>query len=832
MGPAIQVPTRTPGKPKPKKPNAVRKIMDRHESRERRVRESSAAMASSAAAAAPGLARASRRLQCPNKECSSPDVQNGTCHNCGAVVEENNIVSEITFGEASNGAAVVQGNYLAADQGAIRSQGGGYAFRRVAGGNSEGREKTIREVKTYMQQWTHQLQISPGLVEAAVRHYKIASNNTFIQGRRIINVAAICLYSVCRKERNNRVMLIDLADIIKIDVFLLGRHYKALLSRFPELREGTRPIIMEDLIFRFASKLEFYHDTRKVAEAAARIAARMQKDNMTHGRRPAGICGAAVIMAARAHNYRRTVREVVYIAKVTMATLQERMEEFANVPSAQMTISEFINQDFLESSHDPPASYKQTKEWKEKHPSTRKRKAHSISQGDHSAEGSEASQSGDATNGPAASQPPTATPASTIDKDGFVVPPLPQRAALPTPAPTQENPEIAHERSAIATATTGPEGQLEYLASEYGDSEPEDFEDDPSSELAMAAAQGVVVPGKNTKPSAKKTSASAKAAAKRKLVIDAAWEADEASLEKEVEENLNNPDMINVSEDVARGLEERLAQQQAAEAAAVAATAAPVPEDAEMEDAEEEEEEPEPDPYDKVPMGPGPGRTPKSAISDDPIVHEDEFADDPEVMYCKLGEQEAKIKEMIWANHNKDFMRQSQQKIFESKMSENGPPKQRRNRAKKPRIGEGQASPAGSAEEAAVNMMRTRGISTKLDYSRLGQVFDLSKRGPGSTYGGASSAGSRSNMPSADASEAGSDDEGTDVPATNGNGATSAPAQPRTLNLSALGAPAGDEDEEMGEDDYEGASYEDHNDYEEEYGDVDPFADDGYGDEE
>ncbi|KAK1836565.1 hypothetical protein QBC39DRAFT_88161 [Podospora conica] len=832
MGPTIQVPSRTPGKPKPKKPNAVRKIMERHESRERRVRESSAAMVSSAAA--PGLATASRRLQCPTKDCKNPDVRSGTCHGCGAVVQENNIVADITFGEASNGAAVVQGNYLAADQGAIRSQGGGYAFRRVAGSGSEARERAIREVKTYLQQWTHQLQISQALVESALRHYKIAANNNFVQGRRMNNVAAICLYSVCRKENNNRVMLIDLADIIKTDVFLLGRDYKALLSRFPELREGTRPIIMEDLIFRFASKLEFYHDTRKVAEAAARIAARMQKDNMTHGRRPAGICGAAVIMAARAHNYRRTVREVVYIAKVTMATLQERMEEFANVPSAQMTISEFINQDFLESSHDPPASYKQTKEWKEKHQSTRKRKARDISQGDHSAEGAEASQSADATNEATASQPPTSapasTPVSTIDKDGFVVPPLPQRAPLPTPAPTQENPEVTHERSVIATATTGPEAQLEYLASEYGDSEPEDLEDDPSSELAMAAAQGVVVPGKKPKPSAKKTSASDKAAGKRKLVIDAAWEAEEASLEQEVEEALLDPNMISVSEDVTRGLEERLAQQQAAETAAVAAAAASasVPEDMHMEDAEEAE--PEPDPYDKVPIGPGPGRTPKSAISDDPIVHEDEFADDPEVMYCKLGEQEAKIKEMIWANHNKDFMRQSQQKIFESKMSESGPPKQRRNRAKKPRIGEGQASPAGSAEEAAVNMMRTRGISTKLDYSRLGQVFDLSKRGPGSTYGGASSAGSRSNMPSADASEAGSDDEDGGAPATNGGGATSAPAQPKSLNLSALGASVGDEDEAMGEDDYEGASYEDHNDYQE-YGDVDPFADDGYGDE-
>lgn len=37
---------------------------------------------------------------------------NGFCVKCGTVVEENTIVSEITFGESSNGAAMVQGSYV------------------------------------------------------------------------------------------------------------------------------------------------------------------------------------------------------------------------------------------------------------------------------------------------------------------------------------------------------------------------------------------------------------------------------------------------------------------------------------------------------------------------------------------------------------------------------------------------------------------------------------------------------------------------------------------------------------------------------------------------
>jgi len=53
---------------------------------------------------------------CP--ECSGTIIEydsaagNGFCVACGTVVEENTIVSELTFGETSNGGAMVQGAYV------------------------------------------------------------------------------------------------------------------------------------------------------------------------------------------------------------------------------------------------------------------------------------------------------------------------------------------------------------------------------------------------------------------------------------------------------------------------------------------------------------------------------------------------------------------------------------------------------------------------------------------------------------------------------------------------------------------------------------------------
>ncbi|KAK3294425.1 Brf1-like TBP-binding domain-containing protein [Chaetomium fimeti] len=758
------------GKAKPKrKPNAIRRIMDH----EQRVREKS--VASSSPINSPAAATAPARSVCKNPQCDKSDVRDGACQNCGRVVWESNIVAEVTFGESANGAAVVHGSYLAADQGGIRPTAGGLAFRRVAGaGASEARERSLREAKQLMNQFGHQLQIAPVIAEKAFQVYKFASNSNFIQGRRKNTVAAVCVYAVCRKEDNNRVMLIDLADIIKTDVFLLGRSYKDLLTALPDMKDGTKPIIIEDLIYRFATKLEFLHDTNKVALSAIRIAQRMRHDNITHGRRPAGICGAALIMAARAHNFRRTVREVVYIAKVTMTTLQE-------LPSVPI---------------DP-----------------------ALETGGASAETSAP---------PASLTPQTAdTPAPGVDKDGF---------AVPYRKPTQEDLSIAN------AATAEVDGQLEDLADEFGDSEEDEPEElDPNSEMAMAAAQGIQVPGmenmrikprepvpapeNDNQANPNGDEASSQKPEKPTLRIDEEWELDENNLEQEMQGHLNDPAMIGASALVTRDIEQRREQ-----IATVPAnpTPAPAPPKANTDDASAENStEPATQP---VTNGTTPGPT-QSNVSDDPIIHEDEFKDDPEVMFCKLSERDVLLKEMIWANHNKDYMRKVQQKIFEAKVLQNNPPKPKRSRARKPRIGEGQASPAGSATEAAQNMLRARAISTKLDYSRMGNLFEFSKTGPGSTYGGASSVGSRSALPSSAGSDAGSDEEdanGAQTPTP----AAAAAMTPQERAAKALAPPEEEEEEEEedgnefgGEEGFQGEE----DAYEEE--DFDPFGDNNGGDD-
>ncbi|EQL33748.1 hypothetical protein RJZ56_003036 [Blastomyces dermatitidis] len=352
---------------------------------------------------------------CPNPGCPAPNIVEDdgmkVCSGCGTVVSEANIVSEITFGESASGAAIVQGTFVGAGQSHGRSFGPG--FQR--GGGMESREITEQNGNRYIAQLSRALNVPESATKAAGQVFKLAVGLNFIQGRRTKTVAAVCLYIACRRQDGNTVMLIDFADVLMINVFKLGRAYKALLD---ELRLGGNVFIMnpidpESLIYRFAKQLEFGSSMMQVASEAVRIVQRMNRDWMITGRRPAGICGAALILAARMNNFRRTVREVVYVVKVTELTIHQRLNEFKATESGDLTVDQFRSVQ-LENSHDPP-SFTQGKRlkqaMKEKRPTTE-----IVSDDDEDGNTPE----------------PTSSPVNTrrVDADGFAIPDVPIDPAL------------------------------------------------------------------------------------------------------------------------------------------------------------------------------------------------------------------------------------------------------------------------------------------------------------------------------------------------------------------------------------------------------------------
>lgn len=644
------------------RPNPIRTINQREQSR-RAAAAAASTSSSNRAAGDPSLASVNQ-LQCPNKSCKEPNVVDGICRTCGRVADDSNIVAEVQFAETSSGAAVVQGSYLGADQGGVRSLGPG--FRRLGG---EDREKSIRESRVMMQGFAHQLNINETIVNAGVQIFKLASMANFIQGRRMTIVAAVCLYAACRKEKPCKVMLIDFADLVQVNVFKLGHAFKALHKAVIITRNGMLPVFPEDLIYRFAARLEFGHFTTKVAETAVRLVQRMSQDWMVMGRRPSGICGACLIMAARMYNFRRTVREVVYIVKVTTHTIQRRLDEFKFTESSEMTVEDFLTQDFLESAHDPPSFYQKSEEYQRlRHQKSRKRKRAAEDDGEDADADAEVGASREAPGPSNDAQSPTnpgiATPPDMSalpqieyrrDDDGFIIPPLP-------PKDQPIDPNLADPDA--------PEA-LDALAAEHGENGVA-----PSVETPPTAGPGR---GRRRPPL---------------LNIDEEWEEDEDDLEQQISEIIGDPH----SHEHARAFS--TAEQRARVHAMWALSLQP-----------------------------------QRVVSMEEIVRDDEFNGDPEVENCMLTPEESKLKELLWVNENKDWLRGQQEAMFRRKIQAAGPPKQTRRRRKRARMGEGQTSPASTPYEAALSTIKDRGFSKRINYDAIRELFEFGGRGPGSVIG-------------------------------------------------------------------------------------------------
>ncbi|GBE85923.1 BRF1-domain-containing protein [Sparassis crispa] len=281
---------------------------------------------------------------------------NGFCVQCGTVVEENTIVSEVMFGETSTGAAMVQGSFVG--QGATRARMGGPFGNR---GSSESREQTIANASRKIFQVATVMRLSEVVSLAATRLYTLAVEHKFTKGRKSMNVVAVCLYVACRQKETRNYMLIDFSDLLQVNVFELGHTYLQLVQTLNLRLPLVDP---SHYISRFAALLEFGEETHQVAMDAVRLVQRFDRDWMTRGRRPAGICGAALLLAARMNNFRRSIAEIVQVVKIADTTLKKRLEEFKCTPSGALTLADFRSV-WLEEEMDPPA-YTKGKEREEK----------------------------------------------------------------------------------------------------------------------------------------------------------------------------------------------------------------------------------------------------------------------------------------------------------------------------------------------------------------------------------------------------------------------------------------------------------------------------------
>ncbi|CAJ1074552.1 transcription factor IIIB 90 kDa subunit-like [Xyrichtys novacula] len=122
-------------------------------------------------------------------------------------------------------------------------------------------------------------------------------------------------------------------------------------------KKPSSPVPSDPCLYipRFSQLLEFGEKNHDVSMTAMRLVQRMKRDWMHTGRRPSGLCGAALLVAARVHDFRRTLKEIVSVVKVCETTLRRRLSEFEDTPTSNLTIEEFMKADLDRGEEcDPP----------------------------------------------------------------------------------------------------------------------------------------------------------------------------------------------------------------------------------------------------------------------------------------------------------------------------------------------------------------------------------------------------------------------------------------------------------------------------------------------
>jgi transcription factor IIIB subunit 2 len=248
--------------------------------------------------------------KCQN--CGSTDIESDSaradavCTGCGTVLESGMIVSDVTFMDNGAGGMSAIGTFVSGEKkGGSNTFGGNFQ----TGVGRESREVTLRNARTKIVALAQQLRLRQDHVDMSFYFYKLALSKGMTRGRKSSHVIAACVYITCRTEGTSH-MLIDFSDVLQVDVYELGRTYLRLSQALCINIPAMDPCLY---VMRFAHKLEFGDKTHEVSMTALRLVSRMKKDWIHFGRRPSGLCGAALLIASRLHEFNRNFEDILKV---------------------------------------------------------------------------------------------------------------------------------------------------------------------------------------------------------------------------------------------------------------------------------------------------------------------------------------------------------------------------------------------------------------------------------------------------------------------------------------------------------------------------------------
>ncbi|EFH38805.1 predicted protein [Arabidopsis lyrata subsp. lyrata] len=255
-----------------------------------------------------------------------------SCDLCGRILENFNFSTQVTFVKNAAG----------------QSQASGNIVKSVQSGMSSSRERRIRIAIDELMNLRDALGIGDDrddVIVMASNFFRTALDLNFTKGRRSELVLSSCLYLSCRQLKF-AVLLIHFSSYLRVSVYELGSVYLQFCDMLYITENHNYEKLVDPSIFipRFTNMLLKGAHRKKVVgtvvDTATDIIASMKRDWMQTGRKPSGICGAALYTAALSHGIKCSKTDIVKIVHICEATLTKRLIEFGNTEAASFTADE------------------------------------------------------------------------------------------------------------------------------------------------------------------------------------------------------------------------------------------------------------------------------------------------------------------------------------------------------------------------------------------------------------------------------------------------------------------------------------------------------------
>ena len=270
-------------------------------------------------------------MQCEKCENIQKDPTTGMliCLTCGNVVEESQVVNALEFDEDQKAA----GTFMDFNKPSYFHLGGWNTLSQI----EDSTQRNLNIANSLIDNVSKILTITSNVVKFAKRLYNIASNKKFTQGRNTRHMVGAVLYLSCRFNKTTH-LLIDFSEVLRINLFIIGSLYIKLVKLL-----GFKIQIIDPSLYmhRFCNKFNFGNKSKDIEKTALKILQFMDRDWITTGRRPAGLCGACILISAKLHQLNIDINVLSDVVHVCPQTISNRIEEFSLTKVALMTVEQF-----------------------------------------------------------------------------------------------------------------------------------------------------------------------------------------------------------------------------------------------------------------------------------------------------------------------------------------------------------------------------------------------------------------------------------------------------------------------------------------------------------